>query len=107
MSDTALRTAPDQELRSKLDRVSCSALLDALLDRYAHPSHILDLVSPTPGRVLFGPAVTISYFPSCSAGLVHAPAISMTRIAGRAPHPTRPAKPAARYCSRNAWLERL
>lgn len=30
---------------------------------------MLDLVSPTPGRVLFGPAVTISYFPSCSAGL--------------------------------------
>jgi regulator of RNase E activity RraA len=30
---------------------------------------LLDLVSPTPGRVLFGPAVTISYFPSCSAGL--------------------------------------
>jgi regulator of RNase E activity RraA len=30
---------------------------------------MLDLVSPTPGRVLFGPAVTISYFPSCSAAL--------------------------------------
>ncbi|MET7764268.1 hypothetical protein ABZS71_20420 [Streptomyces sp. NPDC005393] len=25
-----------------------------------------DLVTPTPGRVLFGPAVTISFFPSCS-----------------------------------------
>jgi 4-hydroxy-4-methyl-2-oxoglutarate aldolase len=66
MSDTALRTAPDQGLRSKLDRVSCSALLDALLDRYAHPSHILDLVSPTPGRVLFGPAVTIRFVPTRS-----------------------------------------
>jgi regulator of RNase E activity RraA len=70
MSDTALRTAPDQELRSKLDRVSCSALLDALLDRYAHPSHVLDLVSPTPGRVLFGPAVTIRFIPTRS-DLVH------------------------------------
>jgi 4-hydroxy-4-methyl-2-oxoglutarate aldolase len=36
---------------------------------HRHRCHILDLVSPTPGRVLFGPAVTISYFPSCSASL--------------------------------------
>jgi 4-hydroxy-4-methyl-2-oxoglutarate aldolase len=36
---------------------------------HRHRCHILDLVTPTPGRVLFGPAVTISYFPSCSAGL--------------------------------------
>jgi regulator of RNase E activity RraA len=31
--------------------------------------HILDLVSPTPERILFGPAVTISYFPACAAAL--------------------------------------
>jgi hypothetical protein len=30
---------------------------------------MLDLVTPTPGRVLFGSAVTISYFPTCSAAL--------------------------------------
>lgn len=36
---------------------------------HRHRCHLLDLVSPTPGRVLFGPAVTISYFPSCSAML--------------------------------------
>lgn len=36
---------------------------------HRHRCHILDLVSPTPGRVLFGPAVTVSYFPSCSAAL--------------------------------------
>jgi regulator of RNase E activity RraA len=36
---------------------------------HRHRCHILDLVSPTPGRILFGPAVTISYFPSCSAML--------------------------------------
>src|SRR3954465_11985550 len=36
-----------------------------------HPSrvHLLDLVSPTPGRPLFGPAVTISYFPTCGIAL--------------------------------------
>ena len=36
---------------------------------HRHRCHMLDLVSPTPGRVLFGPAVTISYYPTCSAGL--------------------------------------
>jgi regulator of RNase E activity RraA len=36
---------------------------------HRHRCHLEDLVSPTPGRVLFGPAVTISYFPSCSAML--------------------------------------
>lgn len=46
-----------------------SDLVDAMGRLHRHRCHILDLVSPTPGRVLFGPAVTISYFPSCSAGL--------------------------------------
>jgi 4-hydroxy-4-methyl-2-oxoglutarate aldolase len=44
-------------------------LVDAMGRLHRHHCHILDLVTPTPGRVLFGPAVTISYFPSCSAGL--------------------------------------
>jgi 4-hydroxy-4-methyl-2-oxoglutarate aldolase len=44
-------------------------LVDAMGRLHRHRCHILDLVSPTPGRVLFGPAVTISYFPSCSAML--------------------------------------
>ena len=44
-------------------------LVDAIGRLHRHRCHLLDLVSPTPGRVLFGPAVTISYFPSCSAGL--------------------------------------
>jgi 4-hydroxy-4-methyl-2-oxoglutarate aldolase len=42
-------------------------LVDSMGRLHRHRCHILDLVSPTPGRVLFGPAVTISYFPSCSA----------------------------------------
>jgi 4-hydroxy-4-methyl-2-oxoglutarate aldolase len=44
-------------------------LVDAMGRLHRHRCHLLDLVSPTPGRVLFGPAVTISYFPSCSASL--------------------------------------
>lgn len=46
-----------------------SDLVDAMGRLHRHRCHILDLISPTPGRVLFGPAVTISYFPSCSAAL--------------------------------------
>jgi regulator of RNase E activity RraA len=36
---------------------------------HRHRCHALNLETPTPGRVLLGPAVTISYFPSCSAAL--------------------------------------
>lgn len=49
--------------------LKCADLVDAMGRLHRHRCHILDLVSPTPGRILFGPAVTISYFPSCSAGL--------------------------------------
>jgi 4-hydroxy-4-methyl-2-oxoglutarate aldolase len=41
--------------------------VDAMGRLHRHRCHVLDLVSPTPGRNLFGPAVTISYFPTCSA----------------------------------------
>ena len=44
-------------------------LVDAMGRRHRHRCHLLDLVSPTPGRVLFGPAATISFFPTCRAAL--------------------------------------
>jgi 4-hydroxy-4-methyl-2-oxoglutarate aldolase len=49
--------------------LKCADLVDAMGRLHRHRCHILDLVSPTPGRILFGPAVTISYFPTCSAAL--------------------------------------
>ena len=49
--------------------LKCADLVDAMGRLHRHRCHILDLVTPTPGRILFGPAVTISYFPSCSASL--------------------------------------
>lgn len=52
-----------------VEGLKCADLVDAMGRLHRHRCHILDLVSPTPGRVLFGPAVTVSYFPSCSAGL--------------------------------------
>ena len=47
--------------------LKCADLVDAMGRLHRHRCDILDLVSPTPGRILFGPAVTISYFPSYSA----------------------------------------
>jgi 4-hydroxy-4-methyl-2-oxoglutarate aldolase len=52
-----------------IEGLTTADLVDAIGRLHRHRCHILDLVSPTPGRVLFGPAVTISYFPSCSAAL--------------------------------------
>jgi 4-hydroxy-4-methyl-2-oxoglutarate aldolase len=52
-----------------LSRVTCADLVDAVGRAHRHRCHMLDLVSPTPGRILFGPAATISYFPSCSVAL--------------------------------------
>src|SRR5918995_3997682 len=56
-------------LREAVEGLRCADIVDAVGRLHRHRCHILDLVTPTPGRVLFGPAVTISYFPSCSAAL--------------------------------------
>jgi regulator of RNase E activity RraA len=56
-------------LSSPADGLKCADIVDAMGRLHRHRCHILDLVSPTPGRVLFGPAVTISYFPTCSAAM--------------------------------------
>ena len=57
------------ERKAAVEGLKCADLVDAMGRLHRHRCHILDLVSPTPGRMLFGPAVTISYFPSCSAAL--------------------------------------
>ncbi len=49
---------------TRLERVSCSSLVDAVRARWRHPSYVLDLVTPTPGRVLFGPAITLAFMPA-------------------------------------------
>ncbi len=59
----------NEDLQFLLKQVKSSSLVDAMGRFHRHRCHILDLVTPTPGRVLFGPAVTISYFPSCSMAL--------------------------------------
>lgn len=48
---------------SKLEGLTAAALTDAVGRLCSHRAHILDLVSPTPGRILFGRAATIRYMP--------------------------------------------
>lgn len=52
-----------------LDGVAASDIVDAMGRIHRHRCHMLDLVTPSPGRRLFGPAVTISFFPTCEAVL--------------------------------------
>ncbi len=60
----------DEESLSRLvEQVRAADLVDAMGRLHRHRCHVLDLVTPTPGRVLFGQAVTLSYFPTCNAGL--------------------------------------
>lgn len=56
-------------LHDMLDRVATADLVDAIGRLHRHRAHLLDLVSPTPERRLFGPAATISYFPTCATAL--------------------------------------
>jgi 4-hydroxy-4-methyl-2-oxoglutarate aldolase len=56
-------------MKDLVDQVGAADLVDAMGRLHRHRCHILDLVTPTPGRSLFGPAVTISYFPTCNEAL--------------------------------------
>ena len=58
-----------ESLDALASRVRTADIVDAMGRLHRHRCHLLDLVSPTPGRRLFGPAVTISYFPACGAAL--------------------------------------
>ncbi len=48
---------------TKPDLPGAASLSDALGRLYGHPAVVLDLVSPTPGRILFGRAATIRFVP--------------------------------------------
>jgi len=48
---------------ARLQGLTAASLTDAMARLSSHRAHILDLVSPTPGRVLFGRAATIRYVP--------------------------------------------
>ena len=63
------RGLPMSSLSELAHRVRTADVVDAMGRLHQHRCDLLDLVSPTPGRVLFGPAVTISYFPTCRIAL--------------------------------------
>ncbi|MEV6652031.1 RraA family protein [Streptomyces sp. NPDC051219] len=56
-------------LRELAARVRTADVVDAMGRSHRHRCHLIDLKSPTPDRLLFGPAVTISYLPSCQKAL--------------------------------------
>lgn len=49
--------------RELVEGLACASLVDAMGRIHGHRAHLLSLVSPTPERTLFGPAVTIAYLP--------------------------------------------
>lgn len=55
--------APHDELAAMVTRVTSSALHDCLVQVHRHPCVIEGLVTPTPERVLFGPAATMAFLP--------------------------------------------
>lgn len=48
---------------SRLANVRAASLSDAMRRLHPHRHHVVNLVSPTPGRVLFGPAATLLFAP--------------------------------------------
>ncbi len=48
---------------ARLQGVTAASLTDAMAKLSPHRAHIHDLVSPTPGKMLFGRAATIRYLP--------------------------------------------
>ncbi|MCZ7456913.1 RraA family protein [Streptomyces sp. WMMC940] len=59
----------ESRLRELAARVRTADVVDAMGRAHRHRCHLIDLHSPTPDRLLFGPAVTISYMPSCRKAL--------------------------------------
>jgi len=47
----------------RLEDVSSASLCDAMDEMFGHEAHIKDIVSPTPDRILYGPASTIRFVP--------------------------------------------
>jgi hypothetical protein len=46
-----------------LHKARAASVVDAMGRAFEHRAQILDLVTPTPGRKLFGPALTMSFLP--------------------------------------------
>jgi len=49
--------------------IKTADVVDAMGRMHQHRCHVLDMVSPTPDRTLFGRTITLSYFPTCNEAL--------------------------------------
>lgn len=58
-----MSTTRTVELLQLAGRVSSASVADAMAARHDHRFHVLDLASPSPELLLFGPAATIRFFP--------------------------------------------
>lgn len=52
------------QARARALAVGCAPLVDAMGRQHSHRAHLPALSSPTPDRVLWGPAVTMLYLPT-------------------------------------------
>jgi 4-hydroxy-4-methyl-2-oxoglutarate aldolase len=48
---------------SQLSKVRTASIIDAMGRTFQQRAHILNLITPTPGKQLFGPALTMSFLP--------------------------------------------
>jgi 4-hydroxy-4-methyl-2-oxoglutarate aldolase len=54
---------PAIDPNSLVNKVKTASIIDAMGRTLQQRAYILDLVTPTPGKILFGPALTISFLP--------------------------------------------
>lgn len=47
-----------------IEGLAAADVVDALTKSFDHRSHIIDLVSPDPSKILFGPALTVGFLPA-------------------------------------------
>lgn len=52
-----------EDVRALLPELAVADVVDALARRFEHRTHVLDLVSPDPSKVLFGQVVTVGFMP--------------------------------------------
>lgn len=50
-------------LKPLVDQIKSASLVDAMGRMFQHKSHVLDLISPTPGSIVFGKALTMNFMP--------------------------------------------
>ena len=50
-------------LSNLIEGLGVADVVDAMSQTFSHQAHIIGLSSPDPKRILFGPAVTVSYMP--------------------------------------------